>query len=57
MEWSEAKAIAAALLLGAQDVHGWTMAEERLTHGLPSLRPTVVDNLRRDALQKSFLRL
>lgn len=48
MEWSEAKAIAAALLLGARDVRGWTMDEERLTHDLPSIPPTVVDKLRRE---------
>jgi hypothetical protein len=27
MEWSEAKALAAALLLGAQEVRGWTRKE------------------------------
>ncbi len=47
MEWSEAKIIAAALLLGARNVPGWTMDEERLTHRLPSIRPTLIDALQR----------
>jgi adenine-specific DNA-methyltransferase len=51
MDWSEDKLIAAALLLGAREVRGWTMDEERLTHGLPPLRPTVVDKLRREILR------
>jgi adenine-specific DNA-methyltransferase len=46
MEWSEAKIIAAALLLGARQVPGWTMDEERLTHRLPPLRPPLIDKLR-----------
>jgi hypothetical protein len=48
MEWSEAKIIAAALSLGAKEVRGWTMDEERLTHHLPPLRSTIVDELRRN---------
>src|SRR5918911_5087024 len=51
MEWSEDKIIAAALLLGARDVRGWTVDEERLTHRLPSLGSTVVDKLRREILK------
>jgi len=51
MEWSEAKIIAAALLLGARQVRGWTMDEERLTHCLPPLRSTVVDKLRRKIIK------
>lgn len=47
MEWSENKIIAAALLLGARGVPGWSMAEERLTHGLPALRSTLIDALQR----------
>src|SRR5215207_2273038 len=50
MEWSEDKIIAAAILLGARDVHGWTMDEERLTRRLPPLGSTVVDRLRREIL-------
>jgi adenine-specific DNA-methyltransferase len=48
MEWSEAKIIAAALLLGARQVPGWTMDEERLTHRLPSLNSSIIDDLRRE---------
>jgi adenine-specific DNA-methyltransferase len=51
MEWSEAKIIAAALLLGAREVRGWSMDEERLTRGLPPLRSTVVDKLRREIVK------
>jgi adenine-specific DNA-methyltransferase len=47
MEWSEAKIIAAALLLGAKKVPGWTTDEERLTRHLPSIRSTEIDKLER----------
>jgi hypothetical protein len=46
MKWSEDKIIAAALLLGARDVRGWTMDEERLTSRLPLLDSVTVDRLR-----------
>jgi len=51
MEWSEAKVIAAALLLGARQVPGWTMDEERLTHRLPPLRSPLIDKLRREIVK------
>lgn len=48
MEWSEDKLVAAALLLGAREVRGWTMDEERLTHRLPPLRSNIIDQFRRE---------
>jgi hypothetical protein len=42
MEWSEAKIIAAALLLGARQVPGWTMDEERPTHRLQMVEDVAV---------------
>src|SRR5215468_8401499 len=45
--WTEPHIIAASLLLGARNVSGWTMDEERLTSRLPSLRSETVDQIRR----------
>lgn len=43
--WSEPHLIATAMLLGARNVSGWTMEEERLTSRLPSLNPELVDQI------------
>lgn len=51
MEWSEDKIIAAALLLGAREVRGWTVDEERLAHRLPRLDRVVVDRLRQEIIE------
>ena len=47
MEWSEAKVLSAALLLGARSVRGWTPREERLVRGLPTLPGSLIETLQR----------
>jgi adenine-specific DNA-methyltransferase len=45
--WSEPHLVATALLLGARNVSGWTMEEERLTSRLPPLNSELVDQIRK----------